>query len=71
MYICPVLIGRANDIEKMAGVAFCFFLSGGILGSASRAEFPASLSNHVGFTPRLLYSSTPHSPESFTHLKTG
>ena len=48
-----------------------FFLFGGILGSASRAIFPVSLSNHVGFTPRLLYGSTHHSPESFTHLKTG
>ena len=40
-------------------------------GSASKAEFPFSLSNHVDFTPRLLYSSTHNSPESFTHLKTG
>ena len=48
-----------------------FFWFGGILGSASRVEFPVSLSNHVGFTPRLLYSSTHHSSESFTHLKTG
>ena len=48
-----------------------FFWFGGILGSASRAEFPASLSNHVGFTPRLLYSSTHQSSESFIHLKTG
>ena len=47
-----------------------FFFEGS-WGSASRAEFPVSLSNHVGFTPRLLYSSTHHSPESFTHLKTG
>ena len=47
-----------------------FFWFRGILGSASGAEFPVSLSNHVGFTPRLLYSSTTyHSPESFTHLK--
>ena len=37
----------------------------------SRAEFPVSPSSHVGFTPRLLYSSTHHSPESFTHLKAG
>ena len=48
-----------------------FFWFGGILGSASRVELPVSLSNHVGFTPRLLYSSTHHSPDSFTHLKTG
>ena len=48
-----------------------FFLFGGILDSASRAEFPVSLSNHVGFTPRLLYCSTHHFPESFTQLKTG
>ena len=30
------------------------FWFGGILGSASRPEFPVSLSNHVGSTPRLL-----------------
>ena len=46
-----------------------FFWFGGILGSTSRAKFPVSLSNHVGSTPRLPYSSTHHSPESFTHLK--
>ena len=50
---------------------FHFFWFGGILGSAARAEFPVSLSNHVGFTPRLLYSSTHHSAEIYTHLKTG
>ena len=44
---------------------------GGILGSASGAEFPVSPSNHVGFTPRLFFSSTHQSPESFTHQKTG
>ena len=44
---------------------------GGILGSAPRAEIPVSPSNHVGFTPRLLYSSTRYSSESFIHLKTG
>ena len=48
-----------------------FFLFAGILGSASRAEFPVSRSNYVGFTPRLLNSSTHHSSESFVHLKTG
>ena len=48
-----------------------FFWFEGTLGSASRAKFPVSLSNHVGFTPRLLYGSTHHSPERFTHLKTG
>ena len=32
-----------------------------------RAEFPLiSLNNHVGFTPRLLYSSTHHSSESLS-----
>ena len=50
--------------------SFCFCF-GGTLGSASGAEFPVSLSNHAGFKPRLLYSSTCHSPESLTHLKTG
>ena len=40
-------------------VLFCFVLClEGILGSASGDEFPVSLRNHVGFTPRLLYSST-------------
>ena len=29
------------------------------------AKFPVSLSNHDDFTPRLLYSSTRHSPEGF------
>ena len=43
-----------------------FFWFGGILGSASRAEFPVSPSNHVGFTLWLLYSSTHHSSESVT-----
>ena len=48
-----------------------FFWFGGILGSSSRAKFPVSLSNHIGFTPRLLYSITHHSSESFILLKTG
>ena len=39
-------------------------------GSASVTGFSVSLSNHVGFTPWLLYKSTPHSPENFIHLKT-
>ena len=43
----------------------------GILGSASRADFPVSLSNHTGFTPWLLYSSTHHSPEGVFQLSTG
>ena len=47
------------------------FRFGGILGSAPGAEFPVVLSNHVGFKPRLPCSSTHHSPESFTHLKSG
>ena len=41
-----------------------FFWFGGILGSALRAKFPVALSNHSGFMPTLLYSSTHHSPES-------
>ena len=53
MSICPYTI-------------FFVCLFGGILGSASRAEFPVSLGNLVGITPRLLYSSTHHSPERFT-----
>ena len=49
----------------MRVVTFLFlFWFGGILGSAPGAEFPVSLSNHVDFR-------THHSPESFTHLKTG
>ena len=43
---------------------------GGILGSASSAEFPVSLRSHVGFTPWLIYSSTHPAPEGFIHLKT-
>ena len=35
----------------------------------SGAEFPVYLSNHVGFTPWLHYSSTPHSPEGFIPLE--
>ena len=50
--------------ESWQSVLTGFFWFAGILGSAS-------LSIHIGFTPRLLYSSTHHSPESFTHPKTG
>ena len=50
------------------GVSSFFIWFGGILGSASRAEFPISLSNHAGFTPWLLYSSTHHSLEGFIQL---
>ena len=60
-----------TKVAVLTGNMRHFFWFGGILGSASRAEFPVSLSNHVGFTPRLLYSSTHHSPESLTHLETG
>ena len=48
-----------------------FFWFGGILGLVSRTEFHVSPSDHVGFMPRLLYSSTHHSSESFIHLTTG
>ena len=48
-----------------------FFGFWGIPGSVSGAEFPVSLRNHDGFTPKWLYSSTHHSPESFAHPKTG
>ena len=58
---------KKSSIWKSAN----FFWFVGILGSASRAEFPVSLSNHVGFTPRLLYSSTHHSPESIIQLRIG
>ena len=58
-------------MSKLAKLDSIFFRFGGILGSASMAEFSVSLNNHVVFTPRLLYSSTHHSPESFTHLETG
>ena len=47
-----------------------FFLEG-FWGQPLGAEFPVSPSNHLGFTPRLLYSSTHHSSESFIPLKTG
>ena len=57
-------------VNKVKLELYHFFLFGGILGSASRAEFPVSLSNYVGFTPRLLYSSTHYSSESFIPLKT-
>ena len=61
------LCGSMQMVRKMKRYKF-FCLFGGILGSASRVEFPVSLSNHVGFTPRLLFSSVPHSPESFIEL---
>ena len=66
---CLVVSAQA----KVTGQSWAapFFWFGRILGSASRAEFPVCLSNHVGFMPKLLYSSTHHSPESFTHLKSG
>ena len=38
---------------------FLFFWFGGILGSASGAEFPVSLSNLVGFTPGVLQQHSP------------
>ena len=62
---------RIMDMPYYYWVGCFFFWFGGILGSASRAEIPVSLSNHVGFTPRLFYSSTHHSPDCFIHLKTG
>ena len=68
-------VRQSPDVEALklwkgrsGGFLFWF---GGILGSASGAESPVSLSNHTGSTPRLLYSSTHHSSENFTHLKTG
>ena len=51
-------------------INLCFWF-GGILGSASGAQFSVSLSNHIGFKPRLLYSSPHHSSESYIHPKTG
>ena len=47
-----------------------FFLFRGIRGLASWVEFFVPLSYRAGFTPILLYRSTQHSPESFTHPKT-
>ena len=58
----------ATEKDILFNVSTLFWF-GGILGSASGAKFPVSLSNHVGFMPRLLFSSTHHSPESLTHLK--
>ena len=57
------MYSRNDSLSELSTVFVCLF--GGILRSASRAEFPVFLSNHVGFTPRLLYSSTHHSSESF------
>ena len=51
-------------------VCFCF-LFGGIVVSASGPNFPLFLNNPVGFTPWLLYISTPHAPEGFIQLKPG
>ena len=73
-YIMYILVSKQNNLVNIRNPPpidhICFWFEG-ILGSAPGAEFSVSLSNHVGFTPRLLYSSTHHSPESFTHLKTG
>ena len=68
LVISAVLLSISYQTKRENYILFMFW---GILGSASRAQFPVSLSNHVGFTRRLLYSSTHHSPESFIHLKTG
>ena len=58
------------DWEYVWAPLFC--LSGGFLGSVSGLSSPASLSNNVGFMPRLRYSSsTHHSPEGFIQMKTG
>ena len=55
--------------EKTSNQPFpIFFFFFGLEGFRGQ---PLGPSNHVGFTPRLLYSRTHHSPESFTHLKTG
>ena len=40
-------------------------------GVSLKGQMSRLLNNHVGFTPRLLYSNTHHSPESFAHLKAG
>ena len=64
---CLSLQSGANFPEIAVGYGspgIIFFRFGGILGSASRAE----LSNLVGFTPRLLYSSTHHSSESTRYI---
>ena len=66
--VCPTATIKMIVIGR---VCVAFFWFGGILGSASRAEFIVSPSSHVGFTPRLLYSSTHHSSESIIPLKTG
>ena len=62
---------RTTFLNSWPNVLYRFFWFGGTLGSAPRVEFPVSPSNHVSFTPRLLYSSPHHSSESFTNLKTG
>ena len=59
-----------KSIFRSVSFSKLFFWFGGILGSAPRAQFPASLGNHVGFTPSLLNSSNRHSREDCTHLET-
>ena len=69
----PSVIKLSQRFTLLFPLSFFFFfcLVWGILESASGADFPVSPSNHFGFTPRLLYSSTHHSSESFTHLEIG
>ena len=47
-----------------------FFLVWRDLGVSLKGRISRALSNHIGFRPRLLYSSTHHSPESFIPIKT-
>ena len=56
------------EVPRVRVKLTAFFLVWRDPGVSLKGEFPVS---HVGFTPSLLYSSTQHSPESFTHLKTG
>ena len=57
-----------QDFKLPNNLVFWFW---GILGSALRAEFPVSTSNHAGLMPRLPYSSTHRSSECFMPLKNG
>ena len=53
---------NSRDLNQVTVFVFVFW---GILGSAARAEFPVSPSNHGSFPPRLLYSNLPNnSPQA-------
>ena len=70
--MCYKNIGPDSVTHKYEAVEYPSFGLEGLWGEpATEAEFPVSRSNPVCFTPWLLLSSTPHSPQGFTQLKTG